>query len=231
MSKASNHRTSICIAIFLIAGSGKVSAQINNIYGSGNEVLRVSKYAEVVGSPYLYPDLRNGTIQDRTGKETAGIQLRYDTYSDLIEISMAGATMVADPSMTIKFTILPKASDSRRIFRNGFVDIIGGTQLTYYEILLDTGSVKFLKKTKTIMSEEGAGYGGSGKLTRFSSIEKYYLMVGNNVPVGVKLNRKSFVKESNLDARKMEDYLNRSENRLKTESDFINLLEFCAAEN
>ena len=110
MSKASNHRTSICIAIFLIAGSGKVSAQINNIYGSGNEVLRVSKYAEVVGSPYLYPDLRNGTIQDRTGKETAGIQLRYDTYSDLIEISMAGATMVADPSMTIKFTILPKAS-------------------------------------------------------------------------------------------------------------------------
>jgi hypothetical protein len=200
-------------------------SQINNVYGNSNEVLRVNKNEEVTGTPYLYSDWTNGRIWDRTGKETANVQLRYDTYNDRLEIIVGGAKMVSDPNFIIKASL--QAGERHRIFCNGFTNVIGGTSKSYYEVLLDAGTIEFLKKTKTIMTEEGAGYGSSGKVTRFSLVEKFYLIIGDNAASAVKLTKKSFIKDGGIDKIKIEDYAKK--NALKTEEDFINFLKFYAA--
>ncbi len=216
--------------IVLLLATGKAYSQINNVYGSGNEVLRVSKYAEVIGSPYLYLEWREGTIEDQTGKKTVGIQLRYDTYSDRFETKVKGVEMMSDPRQIIKATILEYAGLPRRVFCNGFIGISGAGAESYFEVLLDTGSIKFLKKSKAIMTEADAGYGGSGRVTRFSSTEKYYLVTENRATKGVKLTKKSFVKEGDIKAPLLEDYLKQGK-ELKTESDFINFLKLISIDS
>lgn len=229
MAKDVRMRMSNCVIVLFLT-IGTAYPQINNIYGSGNEVLRVSKYAEVIGSPYLYLEWREGTIEDQTGKETVGIQLRYDTYSDRFEGRIKGVEMLLDPHLITKVTILEYFGLPRRVFCNRFIGITGATAESYYEVLLDTGSIKFLKKTKTTMIEEDAGYGSSGRVTRFSSAEKYYLITDNRAPSGVKLTKKSFVKEGGMKASLLEVYLKKGK-QLKSESDFINFLKLCSIDS
>ena len=67
-------------------------------------------------------------------------------------------------------------------------------------------------------------------MTRFSSTEKYYLVTENRATKGVKLTKKSFVKEGDIKAPLLEDYLKQGK-ELKTESDFINFLKLISIDS
>ena len=64
------------LSVFILSPS---LAQISNIPGAANEVIRSRTYAEVEGSPYLSEDWLSGIITDRTGKQYGNILIRFDS--------------------------------------------------------------------------------------------------------------------------------------------------------
>lgn len=206
-----------------------VIAQIANIPGAGNEVIRLKKYADVEGSPYLYTEWKSGTITDNTGKVYPNVLLKYDAYKDVLEINQEGTVMQLNTDRYPEFAITFADGSSNKVvkqkFSSGLTQIPGYSSKTYFEIVGD-GSLTVLKKYDIKFIEDVVNnYGTAATVKRFQRGEKYFVVV-NEVATEFKLNNKSFLSACGEKKAEMENILTQRKIKIKNEADLISVLHY-----
>ena len=206
----------------------EVFAQISNVPGLNNEVIRVRKYIDIDGSPYLYTDWKAGTITDSSEKLYNNELVKYDAYKDVVEVNKEGETMILNKTMYPKFSLAFADPSSNRIirhnFRSGFEKVENYSRENYFEVLSEK-KVVLLKKYQVKFIEEVVNSSGTAAQTkRFQKSEKFFL-VKDQISSEVKLNIKSVISILGDDVR-FKDYVIKERVKVKNEKDLIMLVEY-----
>ncbi|HRJ29979.1 MAG TPA: hypothetical protein PLV21_18170 [Cyclobacteriaceae bacterium] len=216
------------IQLFLIFAFS-VKGQISNIPGAGNEVIRIKKYADIEGSPYLYNDWKAGTITDNTGKVYSNVLLKYDAYKDVLEINQDGSILQLNtkqyPNFSISFADGSTNKVIKHFFKSGVSQITDYPPTIYFEVLND-GPITVLKKYDIKFIEEVVNsYGTAAATKRFQRGEKYFVVIEDKA-VEFKLNNKSFLSACGERMTDIDKIINQRKIKLKNEADLIALLQF-----
>jgi hypothetical protein len=205
-------------------------AQISNVPGAGNEVLREKKYTDVEGSPYLYPDWKSGSVTDKNGKSFPNTLIKYDAYKDVVEINQEGTVLVLSNNLYPTFTISFAEANSNKVikhtFRSGYDRVPGFGSNVYFEVL-GQGEMVVLKKYDVKFIEEVTNnYGTAAQVKRFQRAEKYFLIKNGQAAVEVKLNTKSVLAAIGDKQAELEKYISKEKLKLKNEGDLLALLAY-----
>lgn len=204
-------------------------AQIVNIQGMDNVVIRTKKYDNIKGTAYLYPSWSSGTITDKSGKVYSNLLLKYDTYKDLVELNQDGQVMEVNilnyPKFTLSWTEPGSNEVKKHSFVNGFT-IEGFTKANYFDVLYE-GQLDLMKKYKTTFVEESVtGYGTSDSQKSFQLNSYYFLMLPDNTVKEIKLNRKSILEALPNESTTIEAYMKEKKVKLKSEAELLDLIKY-----
>lgn len=218
----------LLFSLTLILSFTVVYAQIANVPGVGNEVLRTSKYVDISGSPYLYEDWKSGTVTDKGGKTFPNVLIKFDAYKNVVEINQNGEVMLLSNELYPKFSIsfVPAGSNTvvNQFFQCGFEGIEGISNKVYLEVLRN-GAVQILKKYEIIYEENIiTNYGTSSIRKNFQKKERYFLKTSGKY-VEVKLNSKSILEALGSLKKVADQYLSDNKFKIKTESNLLLLID------
>jgi hypothetical protein len=215
------------VALFLFK-AGTSHAQFISYPNYGAAPLISKQYADVQGSPFLYPSWKPGSVTDGSNKEFPNQLLKYDTHKDEVQINREGTTMILSnamyPAFQIAFTDEESTSKTQRLFRTGFA-IEGYPKTGYFEVLFD-GKYKFLKKTKTDFMDQNVNtYGSANSVKRFITKIKYFIVDKSGKSFEIRLSKKSLLDALGDDKPAAEVYLAKSGNKVKDEQAVIEILK------
>lgn len=210
----------------------KSFSQISNVLGLDNNVIRTKKYEDIKGSAYLYTDWSQGALTDKSGKTVSDLLVKYDAYKDQIEVSQDGQIVEIKalnyPQFYLEHTDASSGAKKRHVFSSNY-QIPGFDKASYFEQLF-AGKTQFLKKYKTVFTENNvSGYGTSGTQKSFQSSVLYFV-VYKNESHEVKLNKKSFLQVFADQSAKVESYINSNGLKMKSEEDWISAVTFIDAQ-
>lgn len=213
---------------YLILSLG-VSAQIANIPGAGNEVIRTKKYSDVEGSPYLYNDWKAGTITDKDGKIYSNVLLKYDAYKDVLEINQDGSILQLNtqqyPIFSLSFADGSNNKVIKHLFVAGIDQVQGYSPKVYFEIL-SNAKLRVVKKYDIkFIDEVVSSYGTASAKKRFQRNEKYFV-IADGVATEFKLNNKSFLTACGKKRSELEKIVEERKIKIKNEADLEMLLQF-----
>jgi hypothetical protein len=205
------------------------NGQIVNVPGVGNEVLRIKKYADVEGSPYLYSDWKSGVVQDRNGKIYANVLIKYDSYKDVVEINQEGGILLLNqdlyPAFSFSFTEPGTDKIIKHMFQSGFSQIPGYHSKNYFEVL-HREKLTVLKKYEVKFVEEVVNsYGTAAGTKRFQKSEKYF-MLKDDTATEFKLNEKSVLSAIGERQGELKKYIASEKLRVKNDGDLIKLMNY-----
>lgn len=215
-------------AILFVFFSFSSFAQLANIQGAGNNVIRSNKYAGVEGTPYLHADWLPGSLVDNEGAVFANLFLRYDAHRGILEMNKTGNVVLVDKTVHPSFTLslLTDAGVTEtEIFRNGYGNIPNLTKNDYLQVLLDE-KILLLKYVKISLEEENAtSYGGQAASKKFVKKELYFLkMAEDEMFKEVKISKKSLSSVLPQYSQLLKSDMKNK--RLKSEEDLIVLLKY-----
>jgi len=217
------------LALIIVLFTHEVSAQIANIQGLDNVVIRAKKYEDIKGSAYLYPSWSSGTITDKTGRLYSNLLLKYDAYKDQVELNQEGQAYEISAVLYPKFTLNyvdPATNDiTRHSFAAGY-KIGGFSELNYFD-LLQEGKYTLLRKYKTSFIEENvSGYGTSGVQKSFQSKMHYFVLDTKGVAKEIKMNRKSLLETFPDQGSALEAFIREKKLKVKSVEDVIEIIKF-----
>ncbi len=216
--------TSLLVTSFI----SNVMGQIANVQGMDNVVLRIKKYDDIKGSPYLYPAWNSGTLTDRNGKVYSNLLLKYDTYKDLVELNQEGQVMEVSAMNYPKFTLMFIEPGSNKVINHSFstgYGFEGFSKTSYFDILLE-GRITLLKKYKSSFIENNVSdYGTSDSQKSFQSKIVYFVISEGAGSKEIKPNKKSVMDVFSEHSSRIEVFLN-NKKKIKSEDDLIEIIRF-----
>jgi hypothetical protein len=218
--------------LFLLGCSNFVQAQLSNIQGLDNVVIRTKKYEDIKGSAYLYTSWNSGTLTDRSGKVYSNLLLKYDSYKDQVELNQEGQVFEVSASMYPKFTLNYVEPTTNKVVKHLFsaaYTVEGFNKFSYFDLLYE-GELTLLRKYKTSFIEENvSGYGTSGAQKSFQSKTLYFIIDKNGVSKDIKINKKSILEAFPEQSSTIEEFIKERKIKVKTEQDLIDIIEFLEA--
>lgn len=217
------------LVALLVFSAGLIQAQISNIPGVGNSVIRTMKYENIKGSAYLYDAWNSGSIFNRDGVAFPNVMMKYDVYKDKIEINQENQVMEINAAEYPKFAFTFFEENSGKVvkhnFSNGF-DIPGYTKSSYFDIVYQ-GSHTVLKKVKKTFGEENVSNYGTSDVQKIFLASTYYFVIDANGTVKeVKLSKKSLLEKFPQNKALIEKYAAERKIKFKTEDELIGLFEY-----
>ena len=206
-------------------------AQLQNIQGAGNEVLKKNKYDDIEGSVYLYEDWRSGSMVDSKGNIFPNLFLKYDAYKGNLELNKSGVTIVVDklnhPSFTISYIDEIDKTIKTETFKNGISNLPNVDVGEYFQVLID-GKIELIKRIKTsILEENSTTYGGQTKTKRFVKKVTYFFRPdGNSKFIELGISKKSII--SSIPGYETIIKTDLSKRKMKTEADLVFILNYCS---
>jgi hypothetical protein len=223
--------TKNCMLFFIINlfGAFIVNAQLSNIQGVDNVIIRTKKYENIRGSAYLYEDWCQGAITDKNGREYTELLMKYDTHKDRVEVYQEGQTLEINPLIYPAFKLEFKNNESyeivKRTFSSGYL-IPGFKATDYFEILYE-GKLKLLKKYQSFFIEEGtSGYGTSDRQKSFQSKTRYFILKSPGSIEEIKPNRKSLEAAFPDRISLIKNFIDKEKSKLKSEKDLVKIIQF-----
>ncbi|MEM6525781.1 MAG: hypothetical protein AAF693_18425 [Bacteroidota bacterium] len=183
--------------------------------GSGR-VLRKQSYTNIVGSPYLYEDWKDGSVTTTDNKKMDGVKLKYDKYKDELVIVKKSVATVISKEQILMFEIYDLDPESLKERTITFTREYGDG----YLMIICEGNMTVLKKYSTRLIEiKSNGYGEAGIQKQFSDNEKYYIIKNDKDREIFKPNKKrllgytsdrvdemkKFMKDNSIDAKSDQD--------------------------
>lgn len=215
--------------MLLFSFISNVIGQIANVQGMDNVVLRIKRYDDIKGSPYLYPSWTTGTLTDRDGKVYSNLLLKYDTYKDLVEMNQAGQVMEVSAMNYPKFTLMFIEPGSDKVINHSFstgYGFEGFSKTSYFDLLIE-GRISLLKKHKTSFIENNvSGYGTSDSQKSFQSKIVYFVINEGGSSKEIKANKKSVMDVFSGQSSRIEAFLNNNKKKIKSEDDLIEIIRF-----
>jgi hypothetical protein len=206
-----------------------LSAQVVNLGGTGNSVLRSSSYIDVQGSPYLYDDWKPGSITTREGKITENLLLLYDCYKDQLQTMQNGNVLLLDAASNPEFSFLGFDTKEGTMvpvqFKNGYT-AENFTKLNYFQVLYE-GETSLLKKpTVKFVEEVTNNYGTNDKIKRFAKAEVYFVSDKEKSKlVELGRGRKELYAFFGSKSNEMKSYIKSKKLSIKKDEDLIEVLK------
>lgn len=213
--------------LFFVAST--LVAQITNVQGLDNVVIRTKKYEDIKGTAYLYPSWSAGTLTDRNGKMYSNLLLKYDSYKDQIELNQEGQVVEVSTTNYPKFTLSWTEPGSNEVIKHSFSSgytVPGFTKTTYFDVVYD-GKMDLLKKYKTSFVEEAVtGYGTSDPQKSFQLKVYYFVLAEDGSAKEIKLSKKSILDAFPDHAETIEGFSKENKLKLKSEGDLVQVIRF-----
>jgi hypothetical protein len=217
------------VLLLLLACENLVHAQLSNIQGLDNVVIRTKKYEDIKGSAYLYTSWNSGTLTDRSGKVYSNLLLKYDSYKDQVELNQEGQVFEVSASMYPKFTLNYVEPTNNKVVKHLFsaaYNVEGFPKFSYFDLLFE-GKFTLLRKYKTSFIEENvSGYGTSGAQKSFQSKILYFVINEDGVSKDIKPTKKSILEVFPEQTASIETYAKEQKMKLKSEADLIEIIRF-----
>ncbi|MEQ1586520.1 MAG: hypothetical protein ABL895_11620 [Cyclobacteriaceae bacterium] len=223
----------IVIGIFFLMtiGVGHSYSQ-NIILGPHNVLIRTKKYADIIGTAYLYPSWATGTLTEKNGNVYVNLMLKYDSYKDIVELNQDGQILEVSAVEYPKFTLTFVEPGTDKLIKHSFLsgfDIPGFSRINYFDLIYE-GRLTLLKKYKTSFLEMSvANYGNSGEQKSFQLDILYFLIEQGKFPKELKLNKRSIIEAFPKKGASIESFMKEKKMKGKTEADLIEIIKFLDA--
>lgn len=116
--------------------------QTRTSMGLYNSIDQVSPDAHVVGTPYVDDSWQNAVIFLREGDRFSNVPIRYDIYSDILEIKVGDQVKGLEGSKASGYSIVSNGSERRFMRASRFK---ADEPLAGFLEVLDSGKVQLLK--------------------------------------------------------------------------------------
>lgn len=200
-----------------------LKAQLYQNTLSGNPY-KEQNYEGVKGSPYAFEEWSIGTVQTTKGVFN-DINIKYSELDDQVLFkNKDGQTLqFADPVKD--FTMSYKDNDKQLLshYRNGYVNIAGSDNKSYFEVLAD-GKCQLLRKTVKKIKQEVV-YGSTESSKSFITTTRYYI---ENPEKGVliKKDKKSVLTVLSDKQQALENYIQSNNIDFKRDEDLVKLINY-----
>src|ERR1700749_3055127 len=191
--------------IVLINNDDAIAQNQGNItYGDGTLV----KETEVVidGSPYFNNEWETGLVKLADGRTFKDMMLKYNVYKDVLYFQDGnGDTKIfSSPVSEFKITDVVDNIPHELDFKNGYKDIPGYNDQSFFEVLSE-GTVQLLKKDhRFVIESTGIDLGTTSK--KFNDKESYYLIISGKVSV-IKKDKKTILALLSNKQTELESYI------------------------
>jgi len=220
---------------FLLTILATSEAQLDSILLADSKLIDIKKYSDHKNSPYYFEDWVVGSIIGSNQDMIDSVLLNYNGYTRAFEIKVADRYIKLNDRHIVRVIVdarrnkLDETLGRKVVFQKGIHPKYSKEFLT----INYTGRNVFLLSqfiTGIQKSEELNLVAGSLDESRKFTPKKLYFLLMDGELRKVKLKKKSVVKAlSNSDKRykkKLENYLKRKKNGLKTEQDLFSLLAY-----
>ena len=157
--------------------------QIANVIKISGEPIRASRYEAIQGVPYLESgDWQNGSMVDNQGHRFENIPMRYNAFSDELEVKQGATPIIVDRKSlsSFQFTAMDDFGNKQEyVFRNGFSGSDEFDKYTNFRIIYDHEKLKIVERIrKTEIRVTPAAY-GEMDYKKFTESNETYLMLKN----------------------------------------------------
>lgn len=193
-----------------------------------NNVLNYSSVSDknenVIGSPYSDEKFRKATVNDSPFQ----FDLRYNIYSDKLEFMKEDQVYDLESPDNLTFTFPETKKSIKKLKYN-----IDGKNIDGYLYVLKEGQKFILYKKENVLLkyDEGAtnSYVNHSKI-RFNTQKPTYILFYNNEYQVLPKNRKDLVKMFKNNST-LDTFLKTSDNKFKTDDDFIQIADYLDRNN
>lgn len=218
----------LCVFVVLILGVKVLDAQVANVMGGNNELIRTKKYEDIRGSAYLYNSWSSGSVEDKDGKIYTNVLLRYDAFKDKFEINQDGQIFEINPLLypKVQFTLVDNNSGDiqKHEFSSGY-KMDGYPPVAYFDIVFSNKVVLLKKVKKEFIEKTVTNYGTSVVQKSFQTNVFYFLLSPSGQQIELKPNKKYIESIPDL-KQSFELYSKSTKSKFKSEQDLINFIVF-----
>ncbi len=204
---------------------------VNNILRSRNvlqEVINQGKNSKIAinkieGEPYFKKTFANGNIMYKDSLSLGTYLMRYNAFTDEIEVKNGTTTNVINKADYIRITLDGK----KYVLLNFETNKSTNQQGFFIEKLKDSFASLYLRQYKTIkQGQEAKTSFHENTPSRFIDHEMYFLKFGNNLPLPVKLRKKIILKSFPNKNKELKEYVSEKKLNIETENDLISLITY-----
>ena len=183
------------------------------------------RYTDVQGSPFFADSWIKGSVKMQNGKSYSAVELKYDQVADELLFKNAKGEMLnfVDPVQEFRLFTADQPDAAVLLFRNGYKPVIEASAKAFYQILSD-GQTPFAKRLNKKMLER-TPYGSATVIRTFEEIPTYYV-IKNGLPVKIRKDRKSLFAALGDYPDELEEFITAKNLNLKSDADFIMLMNF-----
>ncbi len=211
------------ILLFTLVYGNVLKAQfyLNNLNGTA---FKEQNYTDVKGSPYVVDDWSVGTVLTRKGTYN-NINLKYSELDDQLFFKGKDQEMMQFADQVKEFTLSYKKDDKQLLvhYRNGYTNIAGVNNNTYFEILAD-GKFQLLRKATKKVKQE-ITYGSTEPNKSFITTVKYYIVTSEK-GILIKKDKKSILSVLGDKESQLEVYAKANNIDFKSDEDLAKLINY-----
>jgi hypothetical protein len=170
------------------------------------------KISDIQGSPYLNAEFIPGIITTKDGTIYKEIPLRYNGFTDDLEVQRGKDSYNIDPK-----TIVKRAEFGGQIFCYMKYDASGKTQNGFFEILTEGKATLLVKYSVKFLDKEEVKAYAEPKPARFDVVLKEYYITFGDAPAKLITNKKGLLELFGNQEDAMKSYI--SKNKLSVKGD------------
>ena len=213
----------IAIGLMTLCLSAEVKAQTTYSQDLNGSPIKVSRYLDIKGSPFLFDSWMPSLVQLENG-QTYQLDIKYDLVADelLFKDKRGDSLNFVLPVKEFKFTA-PIGRVYR--FKSGYPATTPNTgKNTLYEVLYE-GNPSLLKKTSKSIWEESTTYGTATRTKNISTKASYFTFDGSSM-IPFKPQKKSLLALFSGKSTELEKYIKDSSLELSKDEDLMKVFAF-----
>ena len=213
------------VGIHLLLGLNVCVAQgllLSDVRASGKP-LTADADGTVTGTPYLHDTWANGMVYITEKIKSDNTWIRYDIYTDRVEVKEKENVFTLDPIRIkgFKYSINIDEELQERHFRNGFTQIKPASPASYFEVLFE-GKNTFLKRYTKKLGYDATSYGSSSSKS-FQDQSMFYVLKANGEVVEFAETKKALLKAFPLNEKEISTFIKQNQIKVSDSEDMKKL--------
>ncbi|WDF55271.1 hypothetical protein [Mucilaginibacter sp. KACC 22063] len=188
--------------------------------------IKVTKYTNINGSPYLSDSWQKGTVLLANG-QTFNLDIKYDMIADnlLFKNKNGDSLNFVQPVKEFKIKSADNDDSQSKLFRNGFPSTnVKTSASSFYEVLYD-GGTKLLKREAKSLWKESTTYATATETQNITQTTDYYIFKDGKM-ITVKPNKKAFLSALSNKTAELGKYVKDNNIDFKKDSDLIKVVSY-----